>query len=136
MSSTLVLVTSQKSSQFPVELWLRFCFLHYHYQDFLIRSPPDSFACNHNSSEKKILNLNIAYGFSVVIIGLYCDDHSIKIDENDRNEWFFNIWVSYFMICVTFYVYCLCQHFIQCFCIRILENWIKFVPYPMGYIWK
>ena len=42
---------------------------------------------NHNSSEKKILNLNIVYGFSVVIIGLYLlDDDSIKIDENDRNE--------------------------------------------------
>ena len=27
--------------------------------------------------------------FSVVIIGLYFDDDSIKIDGNDRNEWFF-----------------------------------------------
>ena len=40
----------------------------------------------HNSSEYNILNLNIVYGFSVVIIGLYFDDESIKIDGNDRNE--------------------------------------------------
>ena len=41
---------------------------------------------NHNSSEKKILNFNIVNGVSVVIIGLYCGDHSIKINENDRSE--------------------------------------------------
>ena len=33
----------------------------------------------HNSSENKILNLNIVYGFSVVIIGLFCDTNdSVK----------------------------------------------------------
>ena len=40
----------------------------------------------HNSSEKNILNTNIVDGFSVVIIGFYCDDKSITLDENDHNE--------------------------------------------------
>ena len=35
---------------------------------------------------KKILSFNIVNSVSVVIIGLYCGNYSIKIDENDRNE--------------------------------------------------
>ena len=50
-----------------------------------IKKNLNHYLTNHNSSEKKILNLNIVYGFSVVILGLYCDDDSIKIYENDRS---------------------------------------------------
>ena len=46
---------------------------------------------------------------------LYYDDYSIEMDENDRNEWFYNILernlVSYFMTWVTFHLYYPCSHF-------------------------
>ena len=43
---------------------------------------------------------------------LYCDDDSIKIDENDRSEWFYNILernlVLYLMTWVTFHLHYPC----------------------------
>ena len=65
---------------------------------------------------------------------LYCDDGSKKIDENGRNEWFYNILernlVPYFMTWVTFHLF---TFFIQI--LEIEKNIRMYIMYmKIGYI--
>ena len=66
---------------------------------------------------------------------LYCDDVSIKIDENDRSGWFYNILernlVSYFMTWVTFHLHYPCSHFHSN---PINWNKIRIMYMKIGYI--